>query len=1142
MPNWTEQQKMVIQSGERRLICSAAAGSGKTAVMVERVVRMIREGADPEAFLVVTFTNSAASEMKEKIRNRLREERKHETVRRAYDKIDIMEISTIHSFCQRLIRQEFQSVNVDPLFRICDGGLEQQLFSKAFRSACNSLLAENDADFTEFRKRFDKAQTEDIVRQVYVFMMSLPDPLRWLNDACADIPDHIDGTHPWFRTAERVIREKLKTAQAILRNQYRMFEDGERIEAYRDVWKADEALFHVKQCWADKQEVTAEALNQPFRRMPPASKLTILEEDWKERYTKLREQLKEINDDILFLIFPDPERAENDLANIRESLQGLRKIIVRTAGEFEKNKARMRVLDFSDLEHKALAILRQPELRESVQKRYLYVFVDECQDVSAVQDAIIQALGGADSYLFMVGDVKQSIYRFRRADPTLFMNRKEEYLRPDSGGDCLDLQTNFRSRPEILETANTVFRDIMRKETAEIDYTAREELIAGRKESGYFPVMVDILEPKEDTPRIEALADYVTERVLELLDEKFRYKDMVILMPKVSGDGGALAEALAKRNVPVFFDGGTDFYELPEVKTFLQLLETVDNDYRDLPLIASLRNAPFFFTEEELARVRLVNPGKDVPFWQAFRECAELPDIPIGKRCAEAKEKIGKWRETAEVSGLATFLYHVVSDSLQYAMAGASPSGRTAQRNLRILCQEAVRAEEAGIYTIRDFLRYVADQAGGGDQRAAAPLADGDDVIRIMTMHKSKGLQFPVVFCLGLDRSMKGKREGQIALDAELGITLRYKEPKHRVARKTAADRIFEWKKEYEERAERIRLLYVAMTRARERMFLAGVTEDRPEWQTPAGEHRVFAAMDYLDWIVPALRDEEKLSTGCAHGRMPWKIRLFDSNQQETVENMKVIHNMANWLNSLLSEQPLDDLWKDMNPEPETERMAKKSVTALIRAAEQETAFADEETEETPEDKRTPERFSAALRKYDTGPYPAFMTPPPEKQGAWRGTLTHRFLALADLDRIREAGENAADELARQLAEMRAAGVYQPDEAEAISVKDVAGYFASDLGQRMLRSPEVRREWNFNFLREEQHMLVQGVMDCVFLEDGEWILLDYKTDRIGNEGEFAEHYRPQLAWYAAALEALTGKKVRERWLYSLSLGKAIAVG
>ena len=1138
MPIWTEQQKMVISSGERRLICSAAAGSGKTAVMVERVIRMIRDGADPESFLVVTFTNAAASEMKEKIRNRLREERKHETVRRAYEKIDMMEISTIHSFCQRLIRQEFQAVQVDPLFRICDGGLEKSLFTKSFRSACNSLLAENDPDFEEFRKRFDKNQTETIVQSVYTFMMSLPDPVGWLSVACADVPDHIDGQHPWFQTAQRVVRERMQAAQAILRTQYRMFEDGEHIEAYREVWKADEQLFHVKQCWLDQQEVTAEDLNRPFRRMPPASKLNSLEIDWKERYSALRDQLKEINSDILSLIFPDPAEAEQDLINIRESLQGLRKIMIRTNGEFEKNKARMRVLDFNDLEHKALAILSRPDLRESVRNRYRCVFVDECQDVSAVQDAIIQALGGPESHLFMVGDVKQSIYRFRRADPMLFLNRMTEYLRPDTVGDCLDLQTNFRSRPEILETANTVFRDIMRKETAEMDYTPREELIAGRDASDFHPVMVDLLEPKEDTPRIEALADYVTERVMELQDEGFRYRDMVILMQKVSGDGAELAEALGKRNVPVFFDGGTDFYELPEVKKFLQLLETVESDYDDVPLIATLRNAPFFFTEEELARVRLVNPDRDVSFRQAFRECAALDQIPVGKRCADAERKLREWRELAEVSGLATFMYHVVSDSLQYAVAGAAPAGRTAQRNLRILCRQAVEAEDAGVYTLRDFLRYVAQQAGGGDQRAAAPLAEGDDVIRIMTMHKSKGLQFPVVFCLGLDRSMKGKQEGQVALDAELGITLRYKQPRHRIARKTAADRIFEWKKEYEERAERIRLLYVAMTRAQERMFLAGVTEDRPEWQTPAGVHRVLSAENYLDWIVPALRDAEKLSTGCAHGRNPWKIRVFTQNEQENVENVKVIHNLENWLNSLLEATPVDDLWKDLKPEPEPEKMAKRSVTSLIRGAEREIGQTPEEAEETPEDKRAPDRISAALRKYDTGPYPAFMTPPPEKQGAWHGTLMHRFLSLVNLEKIRAAGSGAGSVLNAQLEEMRTSGIFQPDEARAIRTGDAARFFASDLGQRMLRSPEVHREWNFNYLREEQRMLVQGIIDCVFLENGEWILLDYKTDRVDDEAAFTEEYRPQLAWYAAALEDLTGKKVRERWLYSLSFGKA----
>ncbi len=1140
MPNWTEQQKMVIESGKRRLICSAAAGSGKTAVMVERVVRMIREGADPEAFLVVTFTNAAASEMKEKIRNRLREERKYETVRKAYEKIDMMEISTIHSFCQRLIRQEFQSVNVDPLFRICDTGLEASLFSKSFRSACNSLLAEDDPDFEEFRRRFDRTQTEDIVRRVDEFMMSLPDTDGWLENACADIPDHVDGWHPWFRTAQQVVRGLLRNAQTILRAQYKMFEDGERIEAYRDVWKADEALFHVKQRWMDQEEVTAEDLTRPFRRMPPASKLNLLEADWKERYNALRDKLKEIDGDITALIFPDPAETEKDLFNIRESLQGLRKIVFRTREDFEKNKARMRVLNFNDLEHKALAILNKPELRKTIRERYRYVFVDECQDVSAVQDAIIQALAGADTHLFMVGDVKQSIYRFRRADPTLFMRRKAEYLDPESEGDCLDLQTNFRSRPEILETANAVFQDIMREETAEMDYTPREELIAGREAAGNYPVMVDILEPKEDMSRIDALANYVTERVLELQEEKFSYKDMVILMPKVSGDGGELSEALSARGIPVFFDGGADFYELPEVMTFLQLLETIDNDYRDLPLIATLRNAPFFFTEEELARVRLADPGKNVPFWQAFRKCAEM-DIPVGRRCAEAEAKIREWREAADVTGLAPFLYHVASDSLQYAMAGVSPSGRSAQRNLRILCQEAVQAEEAGIYTLRDFLRLVSDRKGGSDQRSAAPLAEGDDVIRIMTMHKSKGLQFPVVFCLGLDRSMKGKQEGQIDLDAELGVTLRYKQPKHRISRKTAADRIFEWKREREERAERIRLLYVAMTRAQERMFLAGVSEDRADWQMPSGENRVLSAVDYLDWIVPALRDAEKLSTGCSQASKPWKIRVFSENQQENVENAQVFHNLENWLNSLLAVPPVDDLWKDQEPEKNPERMAKRSVTSLIRDAEREIGMADGEEEETPEDKRTPGRISAALQKFDIGPYPAFMTPPEEKQGAWRGTLMHRFLSLVDLDRVRKAGDAAGTDLAAQLEEMRESGVFQAEEAGAVRTENAARFFASELGQRMLHSPEVRREWNFNYLREEQRMLVQGIMDCVFLEDGEWILLDYKTDRVEDEAAFAEHYRPQLAWYSSALESLTGKKVREKWLFSLSLGKALKV-
>ncbi len=1138
MPDWTEQQKKVIGSDERRLICSAAAGSGKTAVMVERIVRLLREGADPESFLVVTFTNAAAAEMKEKIRNRLREERNDRALRSAYEKMDIMEICTIHSFCQHLIRQEFQAAGVDPLFRICEGGLRKRLFSKAFRSACNRLLQEDDADFAEFRRRFEKAGTEETVAQIHEFMMSLPDPMGWLGRACDDVPEMIDPGHAWFLTASRIVEERMQRAQLVLRNQYAMFSEPEHIEAYRAVWIADRELFHVKQCWMDGEEVTAEALEAPFARLPGLKGLNSLETDWKERYTKQRDDLKDIAEEIDALIFPDPEKTSVDFRNIRESLRGLRKIVALTAEEFERNKSGMRVLDFSDLEHKVLAMMGQPDLRESVRRRYSRVFVDECQDVSAVQDAVIQALGGPDTGLFMVGDVKQSIYRFRRADPTLFLNRKTAYQEPGGEGACLDLQTNFRSRPEILETANTVFRDVMRENTAEMDYTESEELKPGRKDAeGYCPVMVDLLEPDGETTRIAALAAYVAEEAGKLVREgRFRYRDMMILMPKVSTEGKALADELEKRKVPVYFDGGGDFFELPEVKTFRLLLELLENDYQDVPLISALKNAPFFFSEEELAQVRLVAPGKNVPFYEAFRKCA-ASDTPLGKRCTDAAEKIRKWQEQAEVTRLSSFLYRLVSDSLQYALAGASASGRTAQRNLRNFCARARQAESAGIHTLREFLAFVADQAGGGDTRSPAPLADGDDVIRIMTMHKSKGLQFPVVFCLGLDRAMKGKRDGQVLLDAELGITLRYKEPGLRISRRTAADRIFEWKKEREERAERIRLLYVAMTRAQERMYLAGVTEERIRWKTPPGDHRVLSAEDYLDLIVPALRDSEKESTGCAQARKPWNIRVLKSNQQNIVDNPEVIHSPENWLDSLLSRTPVDDLWKDLNAETEPVRMAKKSVTAIIRNAENE--IPDEgEQEETPEGKRVPERFSTALRRYDVGRYPAFMMPPEEKRGAWRGTVMHRFLSLADLEKLRNAGD-LGETLKAMLEEMRVSRVFTDEEAEAVREENAARFFGSGIGQRMLRSPEVRREWGFNLVRGD--LLVQGVMDCAFLEDGEWILLDYKTDRIEDEEAFAETYRPQLAWYAEALEQLTGKKVRERWLYALSVGKAIPV-
>ena len=454
--------------------------------------------------------------------------------------------------------QEFQAAGVDPMFRICEAGIRQKLFDNAFSNACNTLLKNSDPDFEIFRKRFEKDETQKIVSSVYTFMLSLPDPEEWLEMACGGVPEQIDSSHPWFRYAGEIVREKLNTASILLRQQYRMFDEDGHLEQYRDVWAKDSELFHVKQLWTEGQEVQPEQLDMPFCRMPGVRGLNLMESGWKSRYEEIRKKLKKLNEDIGKLIFPDPERISGEFRNMKESLAALRKIILLTMENFEQAKLKMRVLDFQDLEHKSLKILRSAEYRQSVQQRWKYIFVDECQDVSAVQDAIIQALLGDENSLFMVGDVKQSIYRFRLADPMIFMRRSREYLQPDTEGDCLSLQMNFRSRPEILETANTVFRDVMRESTAEMDYTPQEELIPGLEAEGNFPVMVDLLEPVPEMEYQDTLAEYIAGRARELRNEGFNYRDMVILMQKVSTDAPKLVEALAARNIPVFFDGGAD--------------------------------------------------------------------------------------------------------------------------------------------------------------------------------------------------------------------------------------------------------------------------------------------------------------------------------------------------------------------------------------------------------------------------------------------------------------------------------------------------------------------------------------------------------------------------------------------------------
>ena len=1142
MAVWTEDQQKVISSSAKKLICSAAAGSGKTAVMIERIVRLIREGADPFSFLVITFTNAAAAEMKEKIRKRLMEERRDPVVAAAAEKSGAMEICTIHAFCQHLIRQEFQNACVDPFFQICTGAQREQLFADAFRDACNELKERDDPDYLSFIRQYEPASARDIVTEVWHFIMSLPDPFGWLAEKTENVPLNHDQDHPWFRTVSRMMNEKILAMQIILRRQAEMFDEYEKQEAYRAVWKADSEIVNALCRWKERREAGSEKLQAEFVKLPSLRNLTDLEIDWKERYQSQRKKLKEAVGTVLAWMYPDETQETREFTQIRNSLRGLRKLTEETHFAYEKNKARVYALDFTDLEHKALAILQDEGSCTAVRSRYQRIFVDECQDISAVQDALIGALTGTENTLFMVGDIKQSIYRFRLANPKLFQDRVEN-KGPDAG-ESVFLQENFRSRPEILETANVIFRDVMRREAAELEYTSENELRAGLSDfKGFVPVNVDLLETGGGINRLETVAAHTAERIRELTESKeFNYSDIVILMPEVSTDGPKIAEMLKKQGIPVFFDGKGGFFEQPEVEVFRNLLMLLDNPCLDLPLLTVLVNPPFAFTEEELSLIRLKKTGRGVPFWQAFDTAAEESSL-LGRKCRRVKERIEGWRFQAVRTHLNDFLWYLLEDSGVYAIFGARDNGHAAQKNLRSFCLQADRAAERGVCALRDFLDFISEQASGGEMQAASSLGTEDNLVRIMTMHKSKGLQFPVVFCLGLEKGLKGKAGGQIRLDEELGLCLRYKVPEWRLARRTAADDIFEWKKNHDVKAEKICLLYVAVTRAEQKLFLVGTETDRALWHMPPGEHRTLAASDYLDLVMPALLDKEKKSTTFTQGSNHWKITIFDNIQQKNVDNMPVFHSLRPWVETLLSAPPVDDLWKTgpaKNTAEETENTLKKySVTALLQNARNRVFL--EEEEQTPEEKRTPDYVEQAMKRYQAGRRPACMEPAREADGAARGTAVHRFLSLVDLDAVRKPGGAKAEMLADMRDRMVAGQVFSSEESEWIRPEAAAKFFASDIGKRMLASPEVHREWDFNLYLKERGMILQGMIDCAFREGDGWILLDYKTDRIRDEQAFLEEYRPQLEWYAMALRELTGRPVTESWLYALSVDKAVRV-
>lgn len=1164
MPNWTDEQLAAINARNHTILVSAAAGSGKTAVLVERIVQLIREDYELDRMLIVTFTRAAAGEMRQRLAARLTKEAKFDPERfgKALEALEHTDISTIHAFCQHVLRQEFQAVGIDPMSRVCEDQQRQGLFEEAYRHAMNELLEEGEKDLLALTERFDQQALMDMSSSLYAFLMSMPEPFVWLEKQVdAEWPENLHQ-HPWFQTVMQEVKLEITGLSEMLAIQQQMFDESDAVEALMITFQQDVELVRTlcQKLQDDKQLISA-LQTTSFPRAATCRKLTEEQKNWKDRFTAIRkeiiEQFKSCCNDVNMV----NEDTLIELQSIQGSLRGLQRLMERLHQHFMQLKNDAHVLDFSDLEQMTLQVLSIPACREKLQEEYDHLFVDECQDVSAVQDAIVQAVHGECSCLFMVGDVKQSIYRFRLADPTLFLHRMHTFSDdPMADERRIFLQKNFRSRNNVLDVTNRVFSRAMKQQVTELDYLPEDMLICGReKTKDDPPAEIHLIrrnaENKSAARNLESEAAVVVKRIQQLLHmemeengvrRNYTYRDMVILLRKKAGVGARLAELLEEMGIPVYYDGSDHYFELPEIRTLKAILEVVDNPLQDVYFLTVLKHHPFNLTDGELANIRSCKTGRDVPFWQAFAACCRKENS-IGEKCRSVQKQIQEWRFQKEAMRLSDFVWKLLRDSGFYAACGAYPEGELRQANLRLLCQRAATYEQQQPDGLSGFLKMIDLQMSQPDSLGAKVLGENEDLVRIMTMHKSKGLEFPIVFCMCLGESKTGKKSGKLQMHNRLGVCLPYVNRKLSICRAGLGEQAFQFQKNLDELAERCRLLYVAMTRARERLILTGCYDEKSvnTWIMQDSPYRVWAVRDMMDWVMQMVFDENKLRSLPDQG-ISCPAYTVTIEPDEGIEHRQTPRDAAltqEWIQELvmIPANPRAFPWWHTQ-EQHIEAPIKTSVSSLTRMEVLKDPLPLSDEDELIEDKRASEEIMAPLRLSELPARPAFME---EKRmtGAERGTMMHRFLSLTDLAPLKgQTGTALMDAIRLESSRMMASGCFQQGEMDMVQLSSIAAFYESLLGQRILASKEVRREWSFNLrLSGESITLLQGIIDCAFLEGNDWVLLDYKTDHILDESAFVQRHERQLNWYGAALERITGRQVKEMWLYALGQGKAYAV-
>lgn len=1191
---WTDEQWQAIWAKGQDMLVSAAAGSGKTAVLINRMIEKVLDEKEPvsvDELLVVTFTNASAAEMRHRMFTALEkavaENPDSQHLRKQMRLINKAQISTLHSFCLQVVKQYAYLLEIDPGFRIANETeaalLRDDVLEAVLESAYEGEHAEavyRLADsFTSDRN--DQAM-EVLLSKLYDYSRVHPEPDRWLEQVPALYAVPAGATVddlPFIAGLKMTIRHALEEALNLADegNQLALHPEGpvllsETFEMDMDLIRT--ALDALEESW-DSLYNFSKAFAWP---KAATIRKDSCDAELAEEAKAKRSDVKKIVNGVMDAYFVrSPKRLLDEMREMAPLMKTLVELTKVFAAQYKALKIDRALVDFSDLEHYALEILSDESKPSPIaldyQKQFKEVLVDEYQDTNMLQETILNLVksgGEADGNLFMVGDVKQSIYRFRLAEPMLFLGKYNRFTKDADGtGLRVDLNANFRSRREVLDGTNYIFAQIMGERVGEITY---DEAAALKNKAPYpdqdVPVELTLIhepesdeEPEEDLAKSQWEARYIAKKIRELMEKEIHvydpwkqqqrpleYSDIVVLMRSMTWSGDFVDEFKAA-GIPLYAELTGGYFDALEVMIMLNTLRVIDNPYQDIPLVSVLR-APFIgLKENELAEIRLAAP--QASFYDAvktFIQGGSGIDPAAAEKLRRFMLHLEDWRNLARRGSLAELIWQVYLDTNYYEMAGAMSNGKQRQANLRTLHDRALEYEKTSFRGLFRFLRFIDRMRERGDDLGAAKsLSEKENVVRLMTVHKSKGLEFPVVFFAGAGRMFNEMDFHKPYLfDQDYGLAVKAVNPDTRLEYTSLPFLAVKEMKQLQMKAEEMRVLYVAMTRAKERLYLtASVKEiDRlfGKWKVNSKETLLpdyvrSRAKGYLDWIGPAIARHPDASEALqANGSSLPHSSRFHINIVESASLLPALLDV----DELLRPDAQD---KDFTEEIArrfdfrypyqyaVEKRSKQSVSEMKRI--QMLQRMDE-----------PESFiqAAAPVRRTLVHRPDFMQDK-RLSAADVGTAVHAVMQHIPLTKKMGAAEIA--EFVETLVGME---ILSPEEGKAVKVNEIEQFYGTELASRLANAKNVRREVPFTYAKKDidgDHQIIQGIVDCLFEEEDGWVLLDYKTDSIYQmsdiAGEMAARYNVQLAIYQEAVEEILQISIKERLLYLFAAKQTVKI-